>query len=119
MQAIDENTMKKLLDSCKKFLGITWDDYGTDSMLKSYIRSSVSRLSAIYGFDIVLDTDSNEAGQADFLAHELLINRVFYMREKALDDFETNFRGELLTLTNLGKVRRYEEEAGDSSNVEQ
>lgn len=120
MQVISDGTMEKLLSACKEFLGITWSDYGTDSMLKSYIRSSATRLSAIYGYDIVLDTDSDEAGQADSLAHDLLLNRVFYMREKALDDFETNYRGDLLTLRNLGKVRGYEEshketetEAGD------
>lgn len=119
MQVIDENTMKKLLDSCKEFLGITWDDIGTDNMLKSYIRSSASRLSAIYGYDLVFDTDSEDAGQADYLAHELLLNRVFYMREKALDDYETNFRGELLTLTNLGKVRGYEEREEETEDVNQ
>ena len=42
----------------------------------------------------------------DHLGHELLIARVFYAREKALDDFDSNFRGELLTLRNYGKVKQ-------------
>lgn len=103
MSTITEADMNKLLEEEKAYLGITWKDETTDTLLRSYIKTSIKRLESIFGADLNF-IDGEEA--YDHLGHELLITRVFYAREKALDDFDSNFRGELLTLRNYGKVKQ-------------
>ncbi len=115
MSKLSEADMSTLLKEEKAYLGITWQDDNTDALLKSYITTSAKRLENIFGGDIVF-VDGEEA--YDQLGHELLISRVFYLREKALDDFDTNYRGELLTLRNYGKVKQLIERKEDSEDAE-
>lgn len=103
MSDINEKQMETLLSECRAYLGITWTDTQIDEQLKLFIKTSAKRLEAIFGDDLDF-TDGEEAYES--LAHELLLNRVFYMREKAIDDFESNYQRELLTLRNYGKVVR-------------
>lgn len=103
MSVLNETAIAKLLSESRAYLGITWEDKSTDTLLKAHIVSSARRLESVFGGDLNF-VDGEEA--YDSLAHELLISRVFYAREKALDDFDTNFRGELLTLRNFGKVKQ-------------
>lgn len=116
MSTITEADMNKLLEEEKAYLGITWKDDTTDSLLKSHIKTSMNRLEKIFGSSLNF-IDGEEA--YDSLAHELLIIRVFYAREKALDDFDSNYRGDLLMLRNYGKVKQLIERKEESENVEQ
>ena len=105
MSELNEKQMETLLSECRAYLGITWTDTQTDEQLKMFIKTSAKRIEAIFGNDL----DFTEGEEAyDHLAHELLLTRVFYLREKGIDDFEGNFRGELLTLRNYGLIKRSE-----------
>lgn len=101
MPIINEETVERLLNDVKTFINMTWADYDRENLLKQYIRSSITYLEHTYGHELTFDTGN---GLADGLAHDLLLNRVFYMNEKALDDFEPNFTSELLKLSWLGKI---------------
>lgn len=114
MSVLNDDVMESLLSEVRTYLQITWKDEAMDNMLKSYIRTSAKRLEKIYGGDLnFTETSTTDTRAEDALAHELLISRVFYAREKAIDDFDSNYRGELLSLRNYGKVaqllRRKEE----------
>ena len=102
MSVLSEATISQLIDEEKAFLHITWHDPADYQALKQYTLMSAKRLERIYGGDI---NWGNTAEEADCLAHELLLYRVFYMREHALDDFEDNFRGELMALMNMGRIK--------------
>lgn len=118
MSIISDEIMSALLKEARAYLGITWMDEDGDVMLKRYIVTSAKRLERIYGYDLNFDESNEENTAADSLAHELLIARVFYLREKALDDFDSNFRGELLTLRNYGKIKTLmERQTEDSDNA--
>lgn len=108
------NTNKSiLLGKIKSFLSITWDDEDTDDKLTDFIVSSINRIDDICGveLDYVNDSDENEDEKYDksylnmcYLGRDLLKNRVFYLNEKALDDFEENYKRELVALYLQGKI---------------
>lgn len=95
-----------LLSEVKNYLNITWEDEATDKKIGSFILSSVSRLNDIAGFEIdfSLTVEDKEKLSVAHLGKQLLFSRCFYLNEKALDDFEKNYRGELLTLAYKGKI---------------
>lgn len=104
-----------LLKEAKTYLGITWDDEATEGQLMNYIKQSAARLEAVYGHTLLFVEPVTDV---DYLAKDLLLSRVFYSREKALDDFEGNYRGELLYLRNKGKAKTLQDESevsGDAS----
>lgn len=105
MSILNDEDMKSLVSEERTYLGITWEDSGTDDMLKAFTRSSAKRLESIYGSDLKFtQAEGEDVKRQDALAHDLLLARVAYQREKALDDFEANYRSELLTLRNYGLV---------------
>lgn len=112
MSVLNDDALNKLLSEIKAYLGITWDDPNGDNLLKTFIKLSAKRLESVFGGNLDF-IDGEEAYEQ--LAHELLLNRVFYQREKAVDDFETNYRSELLTLRNYGKIKQ----KMDKENAEQ
>ena len=101
-----------LLGKIKSFLSITWDDENTDDKLFDFIVSSINRLDDICGseLDYVSDVDSKNVKydksylKLCYLGRDLLKNRVFYLNEKALDDFEENYKRELVALYLQGKI---------------
>lgn len=109
---------QSLLRKIKSFLSITWTDTDTDIELLGYIRSSIRRLDDVAGVDLdyLLDLSQpigNEPQQEIYysmcmLGQDLLLNRVFYMKEKGLDDFESNYQSELNSLFLYGNgYKRY------------
>ena len=110
------NTDKNiLLGKVKSFLSITWDDEETDDKIVDFIVSSINRLDDICGveLDYLNDTydDDGETLSYDnsylklcYLGRDLLKNRVFYLNEKALDDFEENYKRELVALYLQGRI---------------
>lgn len=110
--AVTDEKLEKLLSDVKTYLNITWHDEAKEGQLKMYIKSSINRLESIYGYSLSfvdVDEDSDYTS-AEYLAYDLLLARVFYMNEKALDDWEPNYTSELLKLRHYGKVRRHVEE---------
>lgn len=78
--------MNELLEEVKSFLNFTWEDPAKENRILTYINSSIAYLKEVAGTD-ALDV------QSDFLAHDLLLNRVLYMDSQALDDFNKNYNG--------------------------
>lgn len=108
--------IEQLLPEVKAYLNISWDDDVTDNQISLDIEESGARLEAIYGHKLnFVDPAEGEVSDVDYLARGLLRARCFYAREKALDDFEPNYRGDLLYLAKRGKVRsRQEKEESDA-----
>lgn len=75
-----------LLEEVKSFLNFTWVDPAKEQKIQGYIDSSIAYLKEVSGNDS-LDV------QSDYLAHDLLLNRVLYMDSQALDDFNKNYNG--------------------------
>lgn len=110
--ALTTENIERLLSDVKTYLNITWNDENKDAQLKMFIKMSAKRLESIYGYSLSFDIDNPESKgyeEAEQIAYDCLLARVFYANEKALDDFESNYVGELLNLRNLGKVRRFTE----------
>lgn len=116
MSVLSDKDIHELLNEERTYLGITWSDTATDEMLASFIRTSARRLETIYGGDLKFtQVEGEEMSKQNALAHDLLLARVFYQREKALDDFDTNYRGDLMSLRNYGKINQA---LAENSNAE-
>lgn len=112
MKDLTAQDKTKLLGKIKSFLSITWTDTDTDNEIWDMIVSSINRLDEIAGSELdYLITPESETtdglyNKMCYLGQELLKNRVFYQREKGLDDFEKNYRGEVVSLYTYGKVAK-------------
>ena len=114
MKDLTNESKVELLSKVKSFLDITWSDTHTDNEVWGYIVSSIRRLDDIAGceLDYLADEDTDEDDvylSMCFLGSDLLLNRCYYIREKALDDFEKNFQSELVSLFQIGRVYDTEE----------
>lgn len=76
----------ELLAEVKSYLNFTWEDPAKEQRIVGFINSSIAYLKEVAGTD-ELDV------KTDFLAHDLLLNRVLYMDAQALDDFAKNYNG--------------------------
>lgn len=99
---------EKLLGEVKSFLDITWDDDDTDREIWRNITTSIKYLDDVVGYELDYMIESAE-GEELYLslcseAYDLMKTRVYYMREKALDDFEKNYRSDLTRLYLKGRV---------------
>ena len=117
--ALTNEQLEELLSQARAYLNITWTDSAKDTQLQMFIVNSANRLEAIYGhtlhFTDDMATTEDPLCKADYLARDLLLSRVFYANEKALDDYEINDRAELLSLQHQGKVLSYQQRSeGDS-----
>lgn len=126
MKDLTTQEFKRLLGKIKSFLNITWVDTDTDAELTDYINSSIREIDEIAGIelDYLLTPDKEEDDKVSeklyntmsYKGQDLLKNRVFYLREKALDDFKSNYQRELVALFNYGKI--YKKKVSEE-NVEQ
>lgn len=80
-------TFEVLLNEIKSFLNFTWEDSSREGRIRMYILSSIQYLNEIADYDIDFEQD--------YLARDLLFNRVLYMDSQALDDFGRNYNGML------------------------
>lgn len=115
MKELTSNKLQ-LLAEVKSFLNITWEDVDTDAKIWEFILSSIRRIDEISGYeltytDIEPDSDGDDQSEVDnlylamcYLGKDLLNARVYYMNEKALDDFEMNYQSEITSLFLQGKV---------------
>lgn len=88
-----------LLRDVKISLGVTWTEPSTDDRIRELIKSAMFYLNDKLG--------GNLDFEADGYPRELLMDRVRYGRDGALDVFENNYRAELLAAQNNRKVSDY------------
>lgn len=86
-----------LLEEVKSFLNFTWTDEARSKRIENYILASDSYLCEVAGVESIDYT-------TDFLAKELLFNRVLYSDSQALVDFQENYNGML----NEFKIKHYQ-----------
>ncbi len=94
--------LDELIEACKDFLDFTWTDEKREAKISEYCLSSVQFLNEIAGVEIDFNTD--------YIARDLLFNRVLYMDSHLLSDFEDNYTGMLTSL----KIKYSTDENTDS-----
>ncbi|MFW2500162.1 hypothetical protein [Clostridium diolis] len=88
---MSEEELNILLQDVKDYLHISWDDEKTDKSLTGIIKRGMTRLINIAG---VATLDFKE----EDLPRTLLFDYCRYANSQALEMFERNFQGELLSL---------------------
>lgn len=81
----------ELLEDVKDYLHISWEDETTDKNIIGMIKRGMAYLQKVAGVSS-LDFTKEDTPKA------LLLDYVRYANSQALELFETNFRGELLSL---------------------
>ena len=99
-----------LLEAVKNYLDITWDDPEGDEKLSGIIARGMQYLNKVAGAEL------------DYMAEdkprELLFDYCRYVRSNALDEFQTNYLHELLSLQIEQEVKAYaEKQESDSPDV--
>lgn len=92
----------KLLEEVKNYLDITWETTSSeDEKLLSMIKRGKAAL-------------SGKLGECDFEGETqektLLFNYVMYERSAALNEFWSNYRGEIISLRLRKRAKKYETE---------
>ncbi|NFH74545.1 hypothetical protein FDC58_18500 [Clostridium botulinum] len=88
---MSEDELKVLLQDVKDYLHISWDDEKTDKNLTGMIKRGMAHLNKIAGVSF-LDYTVEDSPKS------LLLDYVRYANSQALEVFEMNFQGELLSL---------------------
>lgn len=94
-----------LLDAVKNYLDITWVDCTGDEKLSGIIARGMKYLDNAAGAEL----DYTEEDKP----RELLMDYCRYVRSNALDEFQTNYLPELLSLQIRQEVRDYATENPD------
>lgn len=84
-----EQEKQDLLKDVKSYLRITWDDEDGENILPMIER-------AIYYFKSVTGTDVDFVN--DGQNRQLLLDRCRYVRNHAVEEFEENFKSEIINL---------------------
>lgn len=96
-----------LLQAVKNNLDITWDDPDGDKKLSGIIMRGIRYLDTTAGMPLSYIVEDKP--------RELLMEYCRYVRSNALDEFQTNYLHELLTLQIQAEVGTYDsEESADS-----
>jgi hypothetical protein len=91
-----------LLDAVRNYLDITWTDAAGDTKLSGIIARGMKYLDSVAGAELDYTTEDKP--------RELLMDYCRYVRSNALDEFQTNYLPELLTLQIQKEVAAYVEE---------
>jgi len=94
--------MDELLHFVEDVLNLNHLDEVGENRLRHFIEMSMGRLTDIAGTTLDFYSDP--------LARELLVNRVNYAMCNALDDFDTNYRSELIQLHLRGQINAESED---------
>lgn len=89
--------MDELLKIVLNRLNITWTDEATNEKITNIIENGKSELDRLSG----IENDYQVAGQAQ----ALLINYCVYALENQLDQFKINYKSDLVSFINNGKVK--------------
>lgn len=106
--AVRDNIPPELLDAVKNYINVTWSDEATDKNIGGLIASGMVYLRSKLGAD--------EEFLEDGIPRSLLFDYVRYMRDGALDIFESNYRSLIITAINERRVQRYEQEVANQAN---
>lgn len=90
--------IEKLFEQAKNYLNFTWQDEAKEKKIREYLLSSMAYLNDVAGTE--LDFINN------YLANDLLMNRVLYMDSQALPDFNNNYSGMLKELIIYAKCTK-------------
>lgn len=93
----------KLLNDARNYLNITWDDPEGDNKLSGILSRGMAYLDHLAGAE--LDYAVEDSPRA------LLLDYARYARAEALNEFQTNYLHELLSLQIREEVARAEEQA--------
>ena len=91
-----------LLDAVRNYLDITWEDSAGDEKLSGIIARGIKYIDGVAG-----TTQDYTIEDKPF---ELLLDYCRYVRSNALDEFQTNYLPELLSLQIREEVAAYAEE---------
>lgn len=91
---MDEKERSKLLDDVKNYLDITFSDDSYDRKLAGIIERGADYLSGIAGTVLLFQEENKE--------RQLLMDYCRYANANCIEDYEHNFRSELLLLR-IGK----------------
>jgi len=94
------NLPEGLLKSVKNYLNITWDDEAGDEKLSGIIARGMKYIDRIAGKELDYTVEDKP--------RELLFEYCRYVRSNAFEQFQINFRHELLSLQMYEEVRQYE-----------
>ncbi len=92
-----------LLGDVRNYLDITWTDEALDNKIKGFISRGAKYIDGVTG--------EEEDYTIEDKPKELLLDYCRYARSHALEDFQKNFRHELLSLQIQRKVERANEAA--------
>jgi len=92
----------QLLTDVKNYLDITWEDDAGDKKITGILSRGMNFIDGIAGE--TLDYSLEE------LQRELLFDYARYARSNALDEFQINYRKELLSLQVAREVKRFDTE---------
>lgn len=106
--AVRDNISPELLDAVKNYINVTWSDEATDKNIGGLIASGMVYLRSKLGAD--------EGFLEDGIPRSLLFDYVRYMRDGALDIFESNYRSLIITAINERRVQRHEQEVANQAN---
>ena len=109
MKDLSQTEKEKLIADVKSFLDITWADEDIDNELWRNIVDSIRYIDDVSGIELDYLADETTEGEKPYLSlcaygKTLLKNRVFYIREKALDDFQKNYVSDLTRLYVSGRA---------------
>lgn len=98
--------MTDILDEVKADLFITWVDQNTDQRVINLIKRAEYKINDYAGTQVDISKDLD--------ARDLLINLVRYMYNNVTEQFETNFKSDILMLRARYKVAAMKNEEKDS-----
>jgi hypothetical protein len=88
-----------LLDAVRNYLDITWEDADGDLKLIGIISRGIKYINSVAGTELDYTIEDKP--------RELLFDYCRYVRSNALDEFQTNYLPELLSLQIRQEVRDY------------
>lgn len=88
-----------LLDAVRNYLDITWTDADGDTKLIGIISRGIKYINSVAGTELDYTIEDKP--------RELLFDYCRYVRSNALDEFQTNYLPELLTLQISEEVKAY------------
>ena len=91
-----------LLDAVRNYLDVTWTDDAGDEKLSGIIARGMKYLNSVAGAELDYTVEDKP--------RELLMDYCRYVRSNALDEFQTNYLPELLTLQIQKEVADYAQE---------
>ena len=88
-----------LLDAVRNYLDVTWTDDAGDEKLSGIIARGMKYLNSVAGTELDYTIEDKP--------RELLFDYCRYVRSNALDEFQTNYLPELLSLQISEEVKAY------------